>query len=181
MTGKLATAADADDGTPALTRALAGGDEAAWREFHDSRRRRVRAYLGALWHGPEEALDDLVQETFLRAVRHMRVFPSDEVLWSWLAVLARSAAADAGRRRGRFRRFLDRFAADRGGLPATLTPDLEEALARLPGDAALLLRLKYEECRSCREIAAGAGLSEKAVESRLTRARKLLRELMNDS
>ncbi|MFP6855672.1 MAG: sigma factor [Roseibacillus sp.] len=52
--------------------------------------------------GEPSHLDDLLQETLLRAVRYMRVFHDEAALWSWLTVLARSAVADHGRRRSRW-------------------------------------------------------------------------------
>ena len=60
------------------------------------------------------------------------------------------------------------------------TDGLEEAVSRaltqLPVEEAGLLRRKYHEGASIRELAVGLNLSEEAVESRLSRARKALRD-----
>lgn len=162
-----------------MTRALVRGDEVTWRKFHDDCHSRLKAYLRAIWIGPEEMLDDLAQETLLRAVRNMRIFSDEDVLWSWLTVLARSAVADAGRKRSRFRRFIERFTDE----PKEVTPinssGIDAAITRLPAATAELIRLKYEDERSVNWIAHHLDLSEKAVESRLTRARDLLRKELN--
>ncbi len=51
-----------------------------------------------------------------------------------------------------------------------------QALARLPGGQAEILVLKYGERYSYRQIAELLGISELAVDSRLTRARDRLRQ-----
>jgi len=176
LSEELTASGSPDDGTRELTRRLARGDETSWRDFHAGYRRRVRGLLLALWQGPEEALDDLVQETFLRAVRHMRVFGDEHELWCWLGVLARSAAFDAGRKRGRRQRFLERWRREPRAVPPVTEVGLAAAMGRIPEPEAELLRMKYESGRSVRSIAAELGLSEKAVEGRLGRARRRLRK-----
>jgi RNA polymerase sigma-70 factor (ECF subfamily) len=53
---------------------------------------------------------------------------------------------------------------------------LETMLPQLPADEAGLIRLKYFDGESSREIAVRLGTTEKAVESRLVRIRRRLRE-----
>jgi len=111
----------------------------------------------------------------VRAVRHMRPFHDEATLWSWLIVLGRSVVADRGRKETRLRRFLKSFRIER---PARVPSDesLEAALAKLSVEERSLLRWKYEESRTVSEISSELKISEKAVESRLTRARKSLRK-----
>ena len=154
------------------------GDDQAWHTFHADYRKRLYAYLQRIWQGPEAALDDLVQETFLRAAKHMRPFASQEALWSWLAVLARSATVDHGRKQSRFRNFLEKFRKEPQRTQSLLYQDLDSAMAKLPAETANLLRQKYQEGWSVKEIASQLKLSEKAVENRLTRARQSLRKLL---
>jgi RNA polymerase sigma-70 factor (ECF subfamily) len=173
------------DGTQVMTRALAAGDETAWRDFFEHRNRRIRAYVLKVWQGSETAVDDIVQETFVRAAKYMKVFPDEESLWGWLTVLARSATADAGRKQGRFRRFLERFDRERPPRVALTDSDydregLATAMGRLPFGVAHLLRWKYEDGRSVQSIAGELSISAKAVESRLTRARAALRSELRD-
>jgi len=160
--------------------ALVAGREEAWTDFHQRYAHRLRAYLRALWKGPDHHLDDLLQLTLLRAVKHIsktKKLPSEEALWSWLTVLARSAVNDYGRKTSRFFRFLQRFQAE-PITEATLQSNLEPILQKLDTDSRHLLKLKYDDERSIREIALQLNLSEKAVESRLTRARQKLRKLL---
>jgi RNA polymerase sigma-70 factor, ECF subfamily len=121
----------------------------------------------------------------VRVVRHIRPFASDAVFWGWLTVLARSALSDQSRKRRRYLAFLDRFtrhtptesmAPDDGQADAQLLAALESGMATLPPDERDLVERKYLARLSVREIAAGLQTSEKAVESRLVRIRRKLKE-----
>ena len=125
----------------------------------------------------------------MRVVRHIKVFPSEAVFWSWLTVLARSALSDQTRKRRRYLAFLDRFtwhsraqqaAPDDPEADARLVALLESSLGALPFDERRLVEAKYFERRSVREIAEDLGLSEKAVESRLVRIRQKLKAAILD-
>lgn len=163
-----------EDGILALTRGLARGEEESWAQFYDQYHRRLRGYLAACWRGEPECLDDLLQETFVRAVRHMKPFHDEATFWSWLIVLGRSAVADRGRKETRMRRFLSSFRIER---PVRMPSDeeLQSALAKLSPEERALLKWKYEDSLSVAEISAELKISGKAVESRLTRARQSLR------
>lgn len=172
--------------TPLFTASLVKGAEASWAEFHDRYRPRLLAYLSRVWHGEAASLDDLLQDTFVRAVRHMRVFPTEDALWSWLTVLARSAVADQGRRRSRWGRFLQRWRLEAELRAVPVAPHrfaarLDSALARLDDDARRLLEAKYYHRRSVRSLARELGTTEKAVEGRLSRARRTLAKLLDSS
>lgn len=167
----------------AFTRALGAGSETDWAEFYERYHLRLRRYLAVAWHGEPDLLDDLLQETMVRAVRHIRPFDREEALWSWLTVLARSAVADQGRKRTRWGRFLARWRleAELRNLPAEstrLTQDLPAALARLDDETRGLLEDKYLRGRSVRQLAHHRRLTEKAVEGRLARARRKLATLL---
>lgn len=169
-----------------LTQGLARGDEGAFREFYAAYGGRLLRYLFVVARGDEQAASDALQETFVRVARHARAFEAEEKFWSWLTVLARSAAADQARRRSSYWRMLARFAAawrPDAALPAPagdadehLVALLREELARLPGEDRALVHAKYLGGASMREVAAAHGLTERAVESRLARVRRRLRE-----
>src|ERR1051325_3867078 len=84
--------------TADLTRRLAAGEEAAFREFHVAYFDRLLRYLLVVARGDEDAARDALQETFVRVVRHAKRFDCEDAFWSWLTLLARSAAADGGRK-----------------------------------------------------------------------------------
>jgi RNA polymerase sigma factor (sigma-70 family) len=166
-----------------LTAAMANGDEEAFREFHAAYFHRLLRYLFVVMRGDEDAARDALQETFTRAARHAHAFDSEEAFWSWLTLLARNAAADGYRKRQRYGALLSRFALSWKTRQEPEPPIEEEHLDRLLTEATStlepiersLIEEKYFRRASVRDLAAKFQLSEKAVESRLARARRQLR------
>jgi len=167
----------------ALTSQMARGDENAYRKFYELYFSRLLRYLLVLTHD-EEAAREALQRTFLRVVRHARPFGSEEMFWSWLTVLARSSVADESRRLKRYFSFLGRFftqkqveaEAAKDETDARLLELMDSNLALLPEDDRKLLQRKYLDREPVRRIAERMQLSEKAIESRLVRARQKLKE-----
>jgi RNA polymerase sigma-70 factor (ECF subfamily) len=121
-----------------------------------------------------------------RVVRYARPFESEEAFWSWLTVLARSAIVDGGRKRQRYWKLLRGYALwwkpqPEDGIEARQTEEhlhqlLLEGLEELEPLERRLVQRKYLEGGTTREIAQETDLTERAVESRLLRARRQLRE-----
>jgi RNA polymerase sigma-70 factor, ECF subfamily len=178
--------AESNDRTPSevaqLTHRLAWGDEAAFREFHARYFDRLYHFLLAVTHGEAHAAQDALQETLLRVARYARRFEDEEIFWSWLKAVARSAARDGNRKH---RRYLARlrdfalggpalFADERPNEPDHLRSLLTEALSDLSPPDRLLVEGKYFRGDTVAELAAQTGLTGKAVESRLGRLRQQL-------
>ena len=168
----------------ALTCAMAGGDEAAFRIFYDAYFDRLLRYLLVVTGGNEEAAREALQLALVRVVKHVKPFESEEKFWSWLTVLARSALADESRKRRRYFSFLERFtrqqetgpaAMDNGEADEQLHALLQRKMTALPADERQLVEQKYLLHQSVREIADGQQTTEKAVESRLSRVRRKLK------
>jgi RNA polymerase sigma-70 factor, ECF subfamily len=160
------------------TRAMVRGDEAAWVEFHREYSGRVHRYLLVLLRGDVEVASEVLQATFTRIARHVREFNDETVLWHWVTRLARTAAIDELRKRGRREESLRELASEppSGHAAEDEWPELlQQALTQMEAADRELLEQKYLEGQSVREIAATGGDSEKAVESKLTRARGKLR------
>ena len=164
---------------------MSKGDEMAYRIFYDAYVNRLLRYLLVVTGGNEETTREALQLTFVRVVRHIKVFTAEATFWSWLTVLARSALADESRKRRRYLAFLDRFAqhaAIQQEIPnddhadERLSGLLESSVASLPADERQLVEAKYFARRSVREIAGEFQTTEKAIESRLTRVRRKLKD-----
>jgi RNA polymerase sigma-70 factor (ECF subfamily) len=191
LTGKTtATEAAISETTPddvaRLTRRLAAGDDEAFREFHALFFDRLYQFLLVIARGREHEAQEALQETLLRVARYARVFESEDAFWCWLKVVARSAARDAGRKRRRYIALLENVAlrwrngaeAPRAAEESRLAAILAEGLAELPMDDRRLIEGKYLEGSAVKELSELTGLTDKAVESRLLRARRLLREIL---
>jgi len=157
----------------------------AWRTFYNAYFDRLWRYLLVVAAGNEDAAREALQAALVRVTRHIRVFYDENVLWSWLTVLARSAFADETKKRRRYFSFLDRFTRhakiEFDGASDSRTDErlgvfLERHVALLPPDERKLIVQKYFARCSVREIAGELQTTEKAVESKLSRVRRKLKD-----
>jgi RNA polymerase sigma-70 factor (ECF subfamily) len=158
-----------------------------WKTILAQHDRWLRTILAARLR-EREAVEDVLQEVALAAVRQSSPIADKSKVAPWLYRLAVRQALLYRRGAGRRRKFTDRLAArtplssfEASADPlAWLLADerqalLREALARLcPRDVEILL-LKYTDNWTYRQIANHLGISASAVESRLHRARARLR------
>jgi RNA polymerase sigma-70 factor (ECF subfamily) len=178
------TGARASPDVESLTRQMKAGDETAYRIFYDAYFDRLWRYLVVVAAGNEDAAREALQTALLRVARHVRIIRDEKVFWSWLTVLARSAYADETRKRRRYFSFLDRFRQYSGdNIPGhgvegdgRLQGLLKIQMTRLPPDEQQLIGQKYFEGCSVRDIAANLQTTEKAVESKLSRIRRKLKD-----
>ncbi len=163
---------------------MVAGDETAYRLFYDAYFDRLWRYLIVVTAGNEDAAREALQATLTRVVRHIRVFSSEPVFWSWLTVLARSALTDQTRKHRRYLAFLNRFSqhtTTESARPEDERADerlrqlLDRHIATLAEDERQLVEAKYFARRSVRDIAAELQTTEKTIESRLTRIRQKLK------
>jgi len=176
-----------------LLRRLRAGEAAAldglWREH-----RRWLAVV-VLAHMPAEAeVEDLLQEVALKVVSGVGELEDPAKLRPWLRSVAANTARSAGRKASLRRRILRRLdpihhqvaddAAERRrqAQEARWAADRALAAARTL-DAAYRepLLLRVLEGMSQKEIARSLQLPETTVETRLARARRMLRERLDES
>ena len=170
---------------PALCAGLRSGNESAFRFLHEQWNTRILRYCFALAAGNEALAMDCVQATYLRIFKQLRSLPDEAALWHWIALAARSAAADLHRVGGRYRRALQRFtdwlqhsfgrARENPG-ESQLFSALDRALAALDAEERFLVEARYFRRAPLEEIAGELSLSVRAVEGRLARTRDRLRE-----
>ena len=165
----------------ALRRAVLAGDARAWQALYDAAFAGLYAY--AVWRcgGLRDRAEEVVQETWLVAVRRLRDFdPAHGPFLGWLRGIA------ANHLRNRFRRDARRavMPLDEVGPAVWDGADRERreraeavarALAELPERYEAVLRAKYLEQQPVDAIAADWGETPKAIESLLTRARAAFR------
>lgn len=174
--------AKAASATAELTRGMVKGEEEAFRKFYDSYSARLFGYLFVICRGNEQQARELLQETMTKVARYIRVFEQEEIFWKWLTVVARSCWVDENRKRNRYLAALERFWNWRNIDTCADESDemlLVGSLELLAEDDRALLTQKYVDGLSVREIAEASGSSEKAVESRLTRARNRMKQLLS--
>jgi RNA polymerase sigma-70 factor (ECF subfamily) len=138
----------------------------------------VRATQPAVWRlctslGSTGVEDDLVQETYLRAVKSLRTFRGEVPVQAWLLSIARRVCADDVRRRQRARRLVDRL--ERVTVPAEAVElddrSVEELLDGLVPDRREAFVLTQVMGLSYEEAAEVMGCPIGTVRSRVARAR----------
>ena len=166
-----------------LTTGLARGDDAAWVEFHRDYGPGIFRRLLAETRGDHDLASEALQQTYLRIARHARLCDSPPMFAAWLRTVARSALHDCWRRRRTFWQLLRNPSAapespSDDSADGALANALDAALAQLDATDRALLEQKYFAGLDVRTLATRLGLTPKAVESRLTRARAELRRLL---
>lgn len=134
--------------------------------------------------GPDGEAEDIAQEAFMKAHRHLGRFDPDRPFRPWILAITANEARSRGRAAQRAQRLVDRAAA----LPAPAAASAEEeALARIGGPAltAAFARLRPDEQRTLAlrvlldlgeaETAAVLGCAPGTVKSRTARALGRLR------
>jgi RNA polymerase sigma-70 factor (ECF subfamily) len=159
-----------------LTVRSRNGDTSAYAEL-------ARAYAGRVFAvclsmlGNSHDAEDIAQQTLLNGFTGVGQLRSDEQFGAWISRIARNLCIDFTRR-GKHRQRI----TDQQPIPnekdADNYPELQVALAKLPEDYRLTLMLYYFDGRSTKNIAEVLAISQAAVQTRLCRARKLLRELL---
>lgn len=168
-----------------LARRAVDGDEAAWRTIYDSTVTPLFSLLCYQVRRREEALD-LLQETYLRAFRHLRDYRGDAPIENWLRVIAMRLAIDWKRT---LLQRMKRTVVLTESLVRVEPPDrdfvgenersrLHRALESLSRIQRAVLLLRELEDWSFREIAQTVGCSESTARVHHTRARKRMRRLL---
>ena len=173
-----------------LVERILGGDQRAVAMLISRHREAVFRFARHYTSDPEDALD-LTQETFASALIAIRRYDRARRFRTWIMHIAANKCHDWSRRRA-VRRFLFQAVpiedapevASAAPTPEVAAQDALElkrvsaAIARLPDPLRQVLILRAIEDLSQLETAQILGLSEKAVETRLRRARRRLHELL---
>ncbi len=138
--------------------------------------------------GRADLVDDIAQQVWVRVWQRLGTLANPVQLRAWLYAVARNTAIDAGLAEQRQRSVVERL---EGGFPraqrdgegpfaAAAGNELEETLLRAVQALPVIYRepfvLRHLEDWSYAEIGEVLGLSADTVETRLVRARRLLRE-----
>lgn len=165
---------------------LQKGDDHALDQLMNRWQSPLRSFLYRWLHNDADALD-LAQETFLRVYRHRARFRPGAKFSTWLFAIALNLCRNHARHsRVRLAVPLDAApeietgdaAPDTGLLQAEKTTAVRRAVAGLPEPLKTATLLCEYEDLSLAEAATTAGCTPKAIETRLYRARALLRQAL---
>ena len=171
---------------------LTAGNDAALSGLMERHSERLFYYLIRCLQDQEEAAD-LAQESFIRVYQNRTKFNPNQSFSTWLYAIATNLVRDRIRSRRRHPRVP--FDSEEDGAPqdrlrdVNLNPSesldaqertdaIRNAVAQLPEEIRTPLILAEYEEKSQAEIAVILDCSIKAVETRIYRARKQLREVL---
>jgi len=183
----------------AIARRILDGDEAAFRRLFDRAFPRLYRFVLARVDGDHDATRDVVQQTFCRAIECLDRYRGEAALYTWLFQICRNTLNDYFRFTSRERRVvtpLEDLPQVRAVLEALAAPQVtspetgvwrseigrfvQATVDALPEQYAVVLELKYIDGCSVKSIAGRLGVSDKAAESLLSRARAAFRDAITD-
>jgi RNA polymerase sigma-70 factor (ECF subfamily) len=185
------TLADRTDGE--LAALSLAGRHSAFAEIVHRHKEPLHRLVARIIGDDDEALD-IVQEAFVAAYRALASYDMGRPMRAWLSRIAINKARDWRRRRAVRRLIWTILPLDRPSDATDETPSVETvagareelnrvavAIATLPSNLRETLVLRTIEGLSQAETAETLGISEKAVETRLYRARQKLADRINRS
>lgn len=153
-------------------------DHEAFAEIVRTYQGPVRRFLARLTSRPDAA-DDLAQDTFVKAYRHIGSYRGEGRFASWLLRIAYQEFVTGVRRRAPIELALDDGPTDKGTgdrLVAALT--IARAMAALRPDERAAIDLHYREELTHAEVAGVLGLPLGTVKSLILRGRARLKSVL---
>jgi RNA polymerase sigma-70 factor (ECF subfamily) len=174
----------------ATARRILAGDEAAFRSLFDHFFPRLYRFVLARLDGDHDAATDIVQQTFCRAVERLDGYRGEAALYTWFHQICRNTLMDYYRYTSRrahvvvpledlpdVRAVLETLAAPLMDEPETgvwrdeVRRLVQATVDALPARYGEVLESRYVDEQSLKTIAQRLGISDKAAESLLMRAR----------
>jgi len=162
------------------------GDAEAYAALVRSHQKMIRAVTFRMTGSPDDA-EELAQDAFLRAYRHLASFNGHSKFSTWLCKIAINLSLDWQRRESRRGNIQSQWAAAAApeGTPADGFPDelsrrVQAALDRLPARQRAAIVLTIYENQSHAEAAKSLGCTETAISWRVFAARRRLKRLLKD-
>ena len=179
--------AEAADPDSAIVTALQRGDETAIEQLYERYARTVFSFLVSRLRD-RAAAEDVHQQVFLELWRRSEEYdPERSSLFTWVMVVARSRATDQLRRSQPEPREPDQAAAlvdERAELEPTDQLierwRVAELLRRVPAEEAGMLRMRFYDGLSQREIAERTGVALGTVKMRMVQALGRMRTMIDE-
>ncbi|MBK5187761.1 MAG: sigma-70 family RNA polymerase sigma factor [Gemmatimonadaceae bacterium] len=163
-----------------------GGDERAATTLVERHAQAIARFMASL--GEREEVDEVVQDTFVRAFGSLDSFRGESTFRTWLLTIARNLLRDRQRGRKRARLHVeiqdDDLVSSSNALEGTVAAETEQRL-RAAVDALSpmqrsIFTLRVTEGLSYREIAIAVGSTEGAARVHYHNAMRAIREMIDD-
>jgi RNA polymerase sigma-70 factor (ECF subfamily) len=174
-----------------MIRRAVSGDQLAFRQLEKKYRGAITNLIRRMMQAHPNDVDDLVQETFIKAFQALSSFNNEFAFSTWLYKIASNHCIDFLRKK-RLKAFsIDQPIETREGTveyeiaDATTTPDIElhsrertliivDAINSLPEKYRMVIKMRHEEDLDYQEIADKLNIPLGTVKAHLFRARAIL-------
>lgn len=172
---------DAEADLQQLVRRCLDGEPAAHRAFVKRFERAVFGLCLRMLRHREDA-EDIVQETFVRAIRNLHRWDPDRPLLPWLQTIAANRCRTALGKRERRARTISNLPEVPVAVDSTedVVEEVDLAINQLPENYQQVVVMYYRGGLGCLEIADVLGCAEGTVKTWLFRARKQLAEMFRE-
>jgi len=179
----------------ALIMRMRAGDQRAFDEFFNASAPRLLAFLARRSGMDSASIEDIVQNSLIKAIRNLDRYRGEAALFTWLTEICRHELADVSRKNARRPTHMSleepyadsymeehQLQASQAAEPlwqvdaASQRAAVMKVLQRLPAHYAIALEAKYGDGMSVEDIARQLGLTRIAAQSLLARAREEFRE-----
>jgi RNA polymerase sigma-70 factor (ECF subfamily) len=179
----------------ALIMRMRAGDQRAFDEFFNASAPRLLAFLARRSGMDSASIEDIVQNSLIKAIRNLDKYRGEAALFTWLTEICRHELADVSRKSARRPAHMSleepyadsymkehQLQASQAAEPlwqvdtASQRGAVMTVLQRLPAHYAIALEAKYGDGMSVEDIARQLGLTRVAAQSLLARARAEFRE-----
>lgn len=165
-----------------LVKRIKEGDKYALDKLVESYIPQLLAFFRYM-HVPESILDDMVQDTIIRAIDKLDMFDEDKKFSTWLLTIARNLYLDKRRRDHKLSEIKEEMVRNSSEI-TNVSPEteivgkytVEELLKSLTSDERLLVELRVFQDASFAEIAELTGDLETTLRSRFFRILSRLRK-----
>lgn len=162
----------------ALIPALKKGDQKAVQHWYTQSKKPLLRFFQAKVKNDLDA-QELVHDTMLSCLSSLPLFRKESGLWGYMLAVARHELADYWRKQYA-KKALTYLPFGEEIIQSLCAPEKrteeESCTATLPSHVAELLSLRYIDKKPVKELAYLYGLSVSAMQSRITRAKELLKE-----
>lgn len=164
------------DNQPILLTRLLAGDTGAFEEFYEATRDGMMRYLRTKISSSKD-VEEVSQDVYLAFLDSLPLFRGGSSLKTFLYAIARHEVADYWRKRYAKKAiktvpFVEHVYREKLYSSTELAQDIERCYAKLKPIQVKVLRWKYEEGLSVREIAGRLDVTVRAAEAQLYRARQ---------
>lgn len=163
-----------------LVRATVGGNREAYAALVRRHASRVYAVCLAMLNDPDDS-QDMAQEALIKGMTRIHSLRDGSQFAAWITRIAQNLCRDHWRVQNRRRELLQEHNPSVTRFAESSPPDIHDALVRLPEKYRVPLMLYYFDGQSSENVAKALEMSRAGASTRLARARRALRRLLEDS